>query len=340
MPDDFLTEYTAAHDHAVLFDVSERGKVEVIGADAGTFLHNLSTNDIKNLAVGRGCEAFLTTAQARVVAHLWIYHVKPDDGRDAYQLDVAPGLAERVIKHLDHYIISEQVELADRTLELAQFHLAGPEARSVLERATEGGALNLDDLQLTTRAVAANITCQVRQNSPLSVTGYDILCQQAHAQHVQQALTTAGARPARPEVYNVLRIEAGTPAHGAEIDDNRLVMELGRTARAICYTKGCFLGQEPIVMARDRGHANRTLLGVRLASGGLAEPGTKLFREGKEVGQVTSSVASPRLGAIGLAYIRRGNQEPGTIVEVGEAASKRTAEVVSLPFSSLGASMG
>src|SRR5207249_7728705 len=95
------------------------------------------------------------------------------------------------------------------------------------------------------------------------------------------------------------------------MDETTFAPEVGRIQQAICYTKGCFLGQEPIVMARDRGHVNRALLGLKL-SGGPAPAGTKLFREGKEVGQVTSSVVSPRLGPIALAYLRRGNWEPGT----------------------------
>ena len=215
-----------------------------------------------------------------------------------------------------------------------------PEACAILKQVSGGNALSLDELQLTTRTIGGNVPCHVHRHSTLSVTGYDILCPQAHFQEIRLALTSAGAVPAGSEAYNVLRIEAGTPIHGAEIDDNRFVMELGRTSQAICYRKGCFLGQEPIVMARDRGHVNRTLLGLRFAPDGRADAGTKLFREGKEVGQVTSSAMSPRLGAIGLAFIRRGNQEPGTIVEFEAAGSKRTAEVVSLPFSSLGAGAG
>jgi folate-binding protein YgfZ len=143
----------------------------------------------------------------------------------------------------------------------------------------------------------------------------------------------AGARPAGLEAYNVLRIEAGTPVYGPDIDESRLVMEVGRTAQAISYTKGCYLGQEPVVMARDRGHVNRTLMGLRLREREVVPHGTRLLRDDKEAGQVASSVFSPRLGtAIALAYVRRGHQEPGTIVEVETSAGRRTAEVVSLPF--------
>ena len=73
----------------------------------------------------------------------------------------------------------------------------------------------------------------------------------------------------------MLRVEAGVPRYGAEMNEERFVVEVGRTDRAICYTKGCYLGQEPIVMARDRGHVNRTLLGLRVQGEGPVPPGAR-----------------------------------------------------------------
>ncbi len=122
----------------------------------------------------------------------------------------------------------------------------------------------------------------------------------------------------------MLRVEAGRPREGTDIDDTTFAPEVGRIAETICYTKGCYLGQESIVMARDRGQVNRSLVGVRLPKGSVPH-GSLLFAGGKEVGRVTSSVHSPRLDtAIGLAYVRRGYQEAGTLVEVEAAGALRT----------------
>src|SRR5262249_129642 len=99
------------------------------------------------------------------------------------------------------------------------------------------------------------------------------------------------------------------------------------------YSKGCFLGQEPIVMARDRGHVNRTLLGLTVAGDQVLAPGTRLLHNGAEAGQVTSSVFSPRHGqVIALAYLKRGAQEPGTPLTVEWESDGRTAVVSALPF--------
>lgn len=336
VPADFgdpAAEYRQAREGAVLFDTSARGKVEVTGAEAGSFLHNLSTNDVKNLAVGAGCEAFFATATAKAVEHVSIYHVLLHDGRDAFWIDVAPGRGEKLIQHLDRYLISEQVEFADRTREFAQMHLAGPEAKAVLEKALLDDVPELGPLQHMVRTFGTTSHSSIRRHEPLALPGYDIVCLRALAANVWGILTRAGARPAGGQAYEWLRVEAGTPVFGIDIDENRFIAEVGRTAQAISYNKGCYLGQEPVVMARDRGQVQRFLLGLNLSGEGTVPPGSKLFRDGKEVGVTGSSVVSPGVGRpIALAYVKRGSQEPGTQIEIEAGGEKRPAEVTTLPF--------
>jgi glycine cleavage system aminomethyltransferase T len=98
-------------------------------------------------------------------------------------------------------------------------------------------------------------------------------------------------------------------------------------------TKGCYLGQESVVMARDRGQVNRTLMGVTTAADGLLPAAGRLFKGDDEVGQVTSSTESPRLNqVIALAYLRRGSQETGLQLVVEPATDGRTVTVCALPF--------
>jgi glycine cleavage system T protein len=325
-------EYQNAREHAALFDISHQGKVEASGADAATFLHNLCTNEVKNLPAGAGAEAFLTTGQAKIVAFVVLYRTLLPQGPSVFHLDAGPGMGERVIQHLDRYLISEQVKLANRTHDFAQLHLAGPRAREVLEQALGGKMPNLVELQHATETLAG-ARCQLRCHQPLGLLGYDLLCEKERAVAVWQALIAGGARPAGLEALNTLRIEAGTPVYGTDIDDTNLPQEVARVERTISFTKGCYIGQETVARIRTYGHVNRSLLGLKLAGAGAVSPGAKLFRAGKEVGHITSSVVSPKLGqAIALAIVRRGSHEPGTILEVEEEGSRRSAEVVSLPF--------
>jgi folate-binding protein YgfZ len=105
-----------------------------------------------------------------------------------------------------------------------------------------------------------------------------------------------------PEELELLRVRAGTPAWGKEIDDRVLPAEAGLTERAVSFTKGCYPGQEPIARLHYRGHANRGLRVLRIDE--VLEPETELVYEGKNVGRITSVAPGPG-GAVALAYVRR-----------------------------------
>jgi folate-binding protein YgfZ len=298
--------YRAAHEHAAWFDLSDRAKVELVGRDAREFLHNLCTQDIKKLAVGATCEAFLTTNKARVLAHVWITHRAADE----LLMDFAVGQNEAVMKHLNHYLISERVEIADRTHDLGMVRVIGPKAAEVLSKIEPVSPQTI-----------------VRRHRILATDGFDLIgpIDTAFRDRLHASHAVAGDRA----TYAVLRIEAGLPEYGPDIDDARLAMEVNRP-EAISYAKGCYLGQETVVMARDRGQVNRLLMGVR-GSASL-QRGVKLFRDGAEVGHVTSAIDSPRLaGRIGLAYLRRGAWDAGTCLTV-DAPGNDAVIVSALPF--------
>lgn len=329
---DPAAEYRAAVSGAAVFDTSNAGKLEVSGPDAPAFLSNLSTNDVKALPLGGGCETYFLDHRAKALFQAWAYHVRLADRRHAIWLETTPGYGGKLLQHLDRYLISEAVELADVTDRFAQLHLAGPNARAVLEAAVGEPVPDLAEFQHMERTVGA-ATCSIRRRDPLGLPGYAVVCLAAAGDEVWRALTGAGAVPAGAETYETLRVEAGTPVYGVDIDESRFVMEIGHAPRAVSYAKGCYIGQEPIVMARDRaGHVNRAFLGMKVLAGGPLPRGAKLFRDGQEVGVVTSSVISPRLGApVALGYLRRGNQDPGLRLEADTPAGRQPVEVLGLP---------
>ncbi len=316
-----------------LFNLSANAKIEVAGPDARSFLHNLCTQDVKNLPVGGGAEAFLTTNKARILAHVWITHRETD----VVWIDGAAGHADKILQHLNHYLISEKAELADRTQEFGLLRLVGPGAAEIVTGIAGPAPATLTPLQ----AVVVPGIGVVRRQNLLACDGFDLFCPGAETASLQQRLIDAGAVAGDAASYEILRIEAGLPAYGSDLDETRLAMEAGRTAQAISYAKGCYLGQETIVMARDRGQVNRQLMGIKvvareaalLAPRASVAPGAKLFRGSEEVGQATSSVFSPKLGqVIALAYLRRGNWEAGTELVIDPTSDGRSAVVSALPF--------
>jgi len=319
---DVRADWAAARNSAALFDISDRALVELAGTDAAQFLHNLCTNDIKTLQPGRGCEFFLTTNKAKVVAHGIAHRMLPGEAGMLW-LDLDPGSGAKVVAHLDRFIVSEQVEIADRTSASRQLHLCGSQATSDLT-AVLPAVPSLENLQ---HAIVDG--CRIVRNDRLGIPGYDLICPAAQGPELCNRLARAGAVVAGLETFNILRIEAGVPVDGIDIDPERFVVEVGRIKQAISYTKGCYLGQEPIVMARDRGHANRVFMGLKVDAAEPLAPGTKVMRSGEEVGQTTSSVWSPLLqSVVALAYLKRGSQEVGMLVDAGG----NKAVVMPLPF--------
>lgn len=326
-------DYTAAISSAAIFDTSGAAKLLLTGPDAPMFLGNLSTNDVLNLPLGGGCEAYFCDPRAKVKFQAWIYHVRLADGRHAMWVETTEGRNTELVQYLDRYLISEQVEIADRTADFAQFHLAGPKANAVLSTALGDAVPDLPEFAHMERTFGKDATCSIRRRDQLGVRGCDIVCRKEVADGVKRMLLAAGAVDGTAEAFETLRIEAGMPVFGKDIDENRFVMEVGFAPRAVSYEKGCFLGQEPIVMARDRaGHVNRAFLGLKVLEGAALPPGTKVFHDGQEVGLVTSSCHSPRLGApVSLAYLKWKHQEPGTRMEADTPTGKQPVEVLGLP---------
>jgi folate-binding protein YgfZ len=325
-------EYRQALSGAVLFDDSARGKLELLGPEAPNFLQNMCTNDVLNLPLGAGCEAFFCTATAKVVDFALIYHVRVAGGQDAMWLDVAPGRAQPLLQHLERYHIAERFEIADKSNDFAQIHLAGPAARNVLEKALGEAIPDLGLLQHMERTLGVSATCHIRRHDPLGVLGYDLVCLAVRGPEVWRSLVSAGASPAGSKCQEILRVEAGTPLIGRDMDESRFVLEVGRT-NAVSYSKGCYLGQEPIVMSRDRaGHVNRLLRGLKIDGGTPPPPQSKAFSEAdQEVAVTTSAVESPRFGPIALAYVRRGSEARSTKLHL-DSPNGRSALVVALPF--------
>ncbi len=329
--DDVRQDCEAARTGAALFDLSARGKIEAAGADAAVFLHNLSTNDLRSLPPGSGLEVFFCTATARVVGHGWAYREAPEGKRERLWLDVGEGQNDRVFQHLDHYIIGEDVALTDHTAELAELHLTGPEAARLLREALGWSPAEWGPGRSQGLTLPDGTPVVVRDRRLLALEGFDLVCPVGEAGQVRQRLAAVGARPAGREAWEVLRIEAGLPVYGIDMDENTFAPEVGRT-EAISYKKGCYLGQEPIVMARDRGVVQRMLTGL-LVGAEPAARGALLYRDNREVGRVTSSAWSPRLGcAVALGYVKRGSQAPGTELQMDSGGGRRAVKVAKLPL--------
>jgi tRNA-modifying protein YgfZ len=306
-------EYESARSACALFELSERTHMELTGRDRGKFLHNFCTNDIRALPPGEGCEAFVTSVQGKVLAHIFVFA-----GDQSLWLECVPGCAERLISHLSRYNISEDVEFHDRTAECGTLLAAGPAAADVLFRC----GLAVAELEpLHHRQVEiAGVPVQIRRNDLLRLQGYVLVCPQEQLHQVREALQASGAQPADMDVFHALRIEAGMPWYGMDISDENLAQEVNRTSEAISFSKGCYLGQEPIARIDAMGHVNLQLRIVRLTRLPVPEAGAEIVTPGpeeKKIGRITSAALSFADDTpVALGYLRRHYDTPGLQVAV------------------------
>jgi folate-binding protein YgfZ len=167
----------------------------------------------------------------------------------------------------------------------------------------------------------------------IGLAGIELLVPSAQLEALDRALSAHGADVIGGRTADVLRVEAGVPLYGVDMNDETIPLEAGIESRAISFTKGCYVGQEVIIRVLHRGHGRiaRRLVGVVFDAGGAVGPGAALNIGDTTIGNVTSSVTSLALDRpIALAYVKRDFSVHGTrVVTAGGIAG----EVVPLPFS-------
>lgn len=293
-----LAEYRTLTQEAGIIDVSDRTKIELRGDDRASFLHNFCTNDIRRLQPGQGCEAFICNVKGHVLGHVHVFC-----GESSLWLDTVPGQAEKLLAHLDRYLIREKVELLDRTNDFAETMIAGPKAGVVIRDKNE---------LLLWQADWGNV--------PVYFISID--------RGVRQGNSGCGLPVCSREALEILRIEAGIPHFGIDITDDNLPQEVARDFEAISFTKGCYLGQETVARIDALGHVNRTLCGLAFTGETVPLAGTELKQGEKIVGAVTSACWSPKSERpLALGYVRRGANAPGTRLD----SECGVVEVIRLP---------
>jgi len=321
-------ECAAVRQTAGVVDWSARGFLTATGADHADFLHRMLSNEVKQLESGQGNYSTLLTAQGHLVADLNLWRME-----DHVLLETHWTTKDILRETLERYVIADDVLLTDQSDALTALLVEGPAAAGLLE-AAGAQPLPTKEFNHTWVRFSDGTPVHVANLSQAGGRGYELIFVTEVAHNVWETLVAARRQiawePLGIAVLNVLRTEAGIPWHGAELKATTLPPEAGLEARAISYTKGCYLGQEIIERIRSRGHVNRKLIGLLLDADAVPAAGTKLLAAGKEVGEITTAVHSPTLGrVIALGYVRREHLAPKTRLEI---ASGGAAEVTTLPF--------
>ncbi|HXD32749.1 MAG TPA: aminomethyltransferase family protein [Pyrinomonadaceae bacterium] len=325
---DALAEYAAVRDSgAGLIDLSSRGRLLVTGSESLQFLNGLITNDMKTLAANQWMLAAFPNVQGRMLALVRVLN-QSNDGSLAFLIDTEAATHQQVFKTVQRFTLAGDFRVEDLTDKTALLSLLGAGAASIIQNVFGEAAVNVQPFQVVQAPFQSSSATIVRSTHTCE-HGFDLIVPAEIAREFWDALMNAGARAVGYEAFEILRVEAGIPRYGIDMDDTNVVSETGLDD-AISFTKGCYIGQEIIARIKYRGHVAKRLTGVVFNGSVSVARGAKLTSvDDKEIGRITSSTDSPRLGrTIALAYVKYDYLAPGTKVKVDEVSGL----VVELPF--------
>jgi folate-binding protein YgfZ len=318
LPEQFAgldAEYRAARESVAIFDTNWNAIWMVGGRDRVQYLHNITSNDIKSLAEGRGTLALLLNPQGHILAELEIYALA-----EKLLLRSHAAQRERTLATLKKYIIGSKVEIEDVTERMGSFAIEGPLAADALTKVGGAKIGGLPEMSIQEASVDGN-SCWLLRRSHFGAVGVELLASRERLVALwRKALGVVrelGGEPIGMTALNALRLEAREPWFPADFNDGMIPHEAALENTHVSFNKGCYTGQEIVERVRSRGHVNRKRVTLKFSTSEPPAPGTKLRANGAEVGFVTSAGYSPANGtAIGMGYVRREQFTPGSVLEV------------------------
>ena len=335
---DALREYLVVREGGCgVLDLSNRGRILVTGTEAVQFLNGLITNDMKTLAEHSWMPAAFPNVQGRLIASVRVVRLE-DDKTDSsvcptFLIDTEAATHDSVLKNIERFTLAGDFRVTDVTSQTALISVQGSKAADVV-RAVLGD---------TAASIAANEVCAINEVTVMRAShtaevGFDLLVNVGQAAGLWEALQAAGAQPFGYEALEILRIEAGVPRYGIDMDETNVVTETGLD-EAVSYTKGCYVGQEIIARIKYRGHVAKKLSGLLFAAGVKADAGAVIkSTDGKEIGRITSITNSPHLRrTVALGYLKYDYLASGTSVWISGdnqnlEGQDLEAQVTELPF--------
>jgi folate-binding protein YgfZ len=291
---------------------------------------------MKTLGENRWMPAAFPNVQGRLMASVRVVR-KPDDATGKkpipiFLIDTEPATREVVLKIIERFTLAGDFHVVDLTSQTALLSLQGKGAADVI------GSILGESVQGIPVYGAAQLVWQQKSLSIWRAThtaedGFDIVTSANDATALWNAFVNAGARPVGHEALDRLRIEAGVPQYGIDMDETNVVTETGLD-EAVSFTKGCYIGQEIIARIKYRGHVAKKLVGLSFHRAMKIDKDTKIKSpDDKEIGRITSNTLSPHLGrTIALGYVKYDYLAPDTEVRVTSSHEGVHAKVAELPF--------
>lgn len=326
-PAGISAEHKAVRERAGVFDVSHMGEFEVTGPDRNAFVQRVTCNDIAALHTGQAQYSGILTQQGTFVDDCLVYRFE-----DKVMLVVN---ASNIAKDWDHIVEQKggaNVRLRDISSETALLAVQGPGAEALVAAITPLRVAELPYYEFTTGTVAG-AQCFVSRTGYTGEDGFELYCRGGDAMRLWEAVTGRGAEPCGLGARDTLRLEAGLPLYGNDIDDTTTPLEAGLNFIVRLDKDAPFTGQVALKKQKLEG-VPRRLVGFRMIEPRqVGRHGFEVWLAGQKVDVVRSGTVTPTTNAaIGTTYLPRAQAQPGTRIEVDIRGRRAGAEVVKLPF--------
>ena len=322
-----LAEARAVRAASGLFDVSHMGRLSVNGSGAAPLLDRVLSTPVSKLSLGRARYVLICNQEGGIIDDAIVYRL----GAERYLLVPNAGNAAAVEAWIRHWQRNaEQVEIQSLAEELAMVALQGPASQILLSGLTDYDLPSLRQFR-SVETVVAGAPSVVARTGYSGEDGFELMVPAGDAPRIWNELVDAGAAPCGLGSRDVLRLEAGLPLHGNDIDASINPFEAGLD-RFVDIDREDYVAREALARVRAEG-PKRMLVGFQMVGRGIARQGYEITSRGESIGAVTSGSVSPTFDrAIGMGYVREGFWEPGTRLKVDIRGRQVEAEVTLLPF--------
>ena len=334
-----LNEVTAVRTGTGIFDVSHMGRLYISGPMAGAFLDRMLTGSATNLRIGRARYCLICNEAGGVIDDTIFYRLADDE----YLLIPNAGNRPAVMAWFNGWIekgwieaeagFAGQVAIEDRTADSGLIALQGPKAAALLDtlfRLVDGSPPSSLRFFTWGQGDFQGRTAFAGRTGYTGEDGFELSMPSQDAMPIWNALIEAGALPCGLGARDVLRLEAGLPLHGHEIDPDTSPIEAGLDR--FVRREGDYIGQPVLSAQREQG-TERILVGLKLPGRSAPRAEYPILFEDRQIGQITSGSFSPTLDtSIAMGYVLAGYTEAGTVLQVDIRGRIASAEVVPLPF--------
>jgi len=326
-----LDEVRTVRSAAGLFDLGHMGRVRIRGSQAEDFLQRLQTNDAAKIAAGRIRYAMILDDDGLTQDDVLVYR---DPEGDSFFLVINAGNSERDLRIMGELAKGLDVTITDQTDDLGMLAIQGPDSQQITQRLTD---VDLAALKYYgwTRGTVLGSEMEISRTGYTGEDGFEIYVPQARTGELWDAFLEAGKgqglHPIGLAARDTLRLEAGMPLFGHEIDETTNPLEAGLNF-AVKFTHD-FIGRDSLERLQRAGGTGRQLVGLTSNARRCPRQGYEIIAAGEPIGRVCSGSISPTLDTnIASAYVRTEFTEPGT--ELGFRIKDKTepCTVTSLPF--------